>query len=141
MILLSENWFLELEGYLTSKVGRFKQSEVNNVLFVRTEADEGCTKMLVYINDSLYSNTKNNKEMIKQLEKEIKAQFDIELQGHAHCFLLMRITTDKYGNYTLDQSRDTKNIERQHLGNTEEGSIKRALPKGWVPTKKNTAKD
>ena len=141
IILSSKNWCLELQGYLTSNVERFKRSEVDNALFVRTEKDGSLTKMLVYINDSLYFNTRNNKEMIEQLETEIKLRFKIELQGHAHWFLSMRISRDKYGNYTLYQSRYTKNLVRKHLGDMQTRSIKRALPETWIATKKVIAKD
>ena len=75
MILSSKNWFLELQGYLTSNVGRFKTSEVDNALFVHMEKDGSLTKMLVYIDDSLYFNTRNNKKLIEQLETEIKKTF------------------------------------------------------------------
>ena len=105
MILSSKNWFLELQGYLTSESGRFTRSDIDNALFIRKEIDGSYTKMLVYIDDSLYFNTKNNDNMIAQLEKDIQAQFKVELQGHAHWFPSMRITRDKFGNYTLDQSR------------------------------------
>ena len=40
--------------------------------------------MLVYKDDSFYFNTKNNENMIKQLENNIKAQFRVELQDYAH---------------------------------------------------------
>ena len=141
MILSSKNWFVEFQGYLTSNVGRFKRSEVDNTLFVRTEKDGSLTKMLVYINDSLYFNTRNNKKLIEQLETEIKTRFKIELQGHAYWFLLMQISRDKYSNYTLDQSRCMKNLVRKHLGDTKTRSIKRALPETWIATNKDIAKD
>ena len=73
--------------------------------------------------------------MITQFENDIKAQFRVELQGHAHWFLSMRITRDKFGNYTLDQSRYKKNLVKKHLAISTRGSIKRPLPENWVATK------
>ena len=39
MILSSKNGVFELQGYLTSKVGCFKQLEADNALFAHTEAN------------------------------------------------------------------------------------------------------
>ena len=135
MILSSKKWFLELQGYLTSEKGRFIRSDVDNALFIQKETDGSYTKMLVYIDDSLYFNSKNNNNMITELENDIQTQFKVNLQGHAHWFLSMRIAQDKFGNYTLDQSRYTKNLVKKHLGMVTYGNIKRPLTESWVATK------
>ena len=141
MILSSKNWFLELQGFLVSEKVKFIRSDLDNALFVRKEHDGSITKMLVYIDDSLYYNTRNNEQILRALENDLKARFKIELQGFAHWFLSMRISQDRFGNYTLDQSRYIKNIVNKYIGGTKKRNITRPLSADWIATKDDCAKN
>ena len=69
-------------------------------------------------------------------------KFKVQFQGNAHCFLLMRISSDKHGNYILDQSRNTKNSVRKHLGSVSSGKcIKMPLPADFIATKKDASEN
>ena len=139
-IFCARYWFLTCADYLV-EIG-FKQSECDNALFIRKEADGSLTKMLIYIDDSLYFNTNNNKDILRKLEKQLEEKFKVEFQGNAHWFLSMRILRDKHGNYSLDQSRHARNIVNKYLGHMESNSkVMRPLPSDWIATKTEEAKD
>ena len=50
---------------ISEEVG-FLRSECDNALFIKRETDNSLTKMLVYIDDSLYFNTGKNAEECKK---------------------------------------------------------------------------
>ena len=129
-------WFLVLQEYFVSKQGGFKQTECDNALFIRKEEDGSLTKMLVYIDDSLYFNSNGNKALLKKFENDLQLKFKVQLQGVAHWILLMRITQDANGNYTLDQSRYAKSIVKKFLGPLNAKVKERPLPSEWEATKK-----
>ena len=116
MIFSNKWWFLELQDYLVSKQGGCVRTECDNALFIQREKDGSLTKMLVYIDDSLYFNSNRNEHLIKKIEEDLQTQFKVQLQGDAHWFLSMRITRSIDGNYTLDQSRYAKSIVKIFLG-------------------------
>jgi len=99
-----------LQEYLVSEEAGFRRSECDNAIFIKKEEDGSYTKMLVYIDDSLYYNTGEDLNIIKQLERSSENKFKVQFQGNAHWFLSMRITRDVHGNYLLDQSRHSKNL-------------------------------
>ena len=72
MIFSKKWWFLVLQDYLVSKQGGFVRTECDDALFIQREKDGGLTKMLVYIDDSLYFNSKGNKHLIKKFEEDLQ---------------------------------------------------------------------
>ena len=110
MIFSNKWWFIVLQEYLISKQGGFKRAECDNALFIKKENDGSLTKMLVYIDDSLYFNTESNERLIKKFKDDLQSRFKVQLQGDAHWFLSMHITRDHNGNYMIDQSRYTKSF-------------------------------
>ena len=131
-------WYLELVTYLISKEGGFNQTESEQALFVKKESDGSITKILVYSDDCLYFNSKKNEEKLIAFEKQISARFDVEFKGLAHWFLSMRIARDKFGNYTLDQSRYTLSVVDKYLGAvSNRKKVNRPLASGWEPSKKH----
>ena len=138
MIFSNKWWFIVLQEYLISEEAGFKRSECDNALFIKKEEDGSYTKMLVYIDDSLYYNTGENINIIKQLERNLENKFKVQFQGNAHWFLSMRITRDVHGNYLLDQSRHSKNLVKKHLGGISGSKItNRPLPSDFIETKKD----
>ena len=138
MIFSNKWWFIVLQEYLISEEAGFKRSECDNALFIKKEEDGSYTKMLVYIDDSLYYNTGENINIIKQLERNLENKFKVQFQGNAHWFLSMRITRDVHGNYLLDQSRHSKNLVKKHLGGISGSKItNRPLPSDFIVTKKD----
>lgn len=96
----------------------------------------------MYVDDSLYFNSKNIKKHVQAFQKQIGDRFKVDFQGQAHCFLAMRILRDRRGNFTIDQSRYAKNIVTKHLGKMHlDAKINRPLPSGWEPKKNDCAKD
>ena len=96
--------------------------------------------MVVYIDDSLYFNTKGNEQLIKQFEDDLQSRFKVQLQGDAHWFLSMRITRNKNGDYKIDQNRYTKSIIKKFPGVTNEKITNRPLPSEWEATKLQESK-
>ena len=66
MIFFKKWWFIVLQEFLTSAEGGFQRSECDNALFIKQEQDGYYTKMLVYIDDSLYYNTGKDAAQILQ---------------------------------------------------------------------------
>ena len=131
-------WFLELEMWLLSEEGGFYQSECDQALFMRKESDGSITTFLTYVDDGLYFNSRNDKNILKNFEKQISKKFKVTFQGHAHWFLSMRILRDKHSNILLDQMRYAKNLVKRHLGDSEPlHKIHRTLPSEFVATKDN----
>ena len=98
MIFSNKWWFIVLQAE-----GGFQRSECDNALFIKQEKDGSYTKMLVYIDDSLYHNTgKDAAQILQKLQEKMEDKFKVQFQGNAHWFLSMRISRDKHGNYTLD---------------------------------------
>ena len=56
---------------MISEQGGFKQAECDNALFIKKENDGSKTKMLVYIDGSLYFNTKENQQLIQKFEDDL----------------------------------------------------------------------
>ena len=135
-------WYLELANYLVSEDGGFRRSSCDQALFIKKEKDGSITKLLVYVDDSLYFNSKNIKKHVQAFQKQIGDRFKVDFQGQAHWFLAMRILRDRRGNFTIDQSRYAKNIVTKHLGKMHlDAKINRPLPSGWEPKKNDCAKD
>ena len=129
-------WYLELANYLVSEDGGFRRSSCDQALFIKKEKDGSITKLLVYVDDSLYFNSKNIKKHVQAFQKQIGDRFKVDFQGQAHWFLAMRILRDRRGNFTIDQSRYAKNIVTKHLGKMHlDAKINRPLPSGWEPKK------
>ena len=61
MIFSNKWWFIVLQAE-----GGFQRSECDNALFIKQEQDGYYTKMLVYIDDSLYYNTGKDAAQILQ---------------------------------------------------------------------------
>ena len=134
-------WYLELLTYLVSKEAGFVQSESDQALFIKQESDMSLTKILVYSDDCLYFNSKNNEGEIKEFEKQVGLRFDVEFKGLAHWFLSMRISRDQFRNYTIDQSRYALNIVEKYLGAVpNKKHVNRPLPSGLEPSKKDCSK-
>ena len=141
MIFSKKWWFIVLQEYLVSEQGGFKQAECDNALFIKKENDGSLTKMLVYIDDSLYFNTKENQQLIQKFEDELQSCFKVQLQCDAHRFLSMRITRNQNGNYTIDQSRYTKSIVKKFLGVTNAKVTNRPLPSEWEASKSQESRN
>ena len=132
-------WWLELEEFLIKC--NFRQSECDQALFVRKEEDGSYTKILTYVDDSIYYNSKNNDQILQQFQKKLSDKFKLQFQGHAHWFLSIRILRDKSKNFTIDQSRYAKNIVKKYLGHSEPlGKVYRPLPAEFIATKENCSK-
>ena len=69
--------FVVLQEYLVFKQGDFRRAECDNALFIKNENDSSLTNMLVYIDDSLYFNTKGNKYLIKKFEDDVQSRFKV----------------------------------------------------------------
>ena len=103
---------------------------------MREEEDGSFTKIIIYVDDSLYFNSgPKYKYYVKKLEKELQHRFDVDFQGQAHWFLSMRIGRDSVGNVTLDQARYVANIVKRFLGESVSvENVKRPLPSDFVAT-------
>ena len=72
MMFSNKWWFIVLQEYLVSELGGFKQAECDNALFIKKENYGSLTKILVYIDDSLYFDTRENQQLIKKFEDDLR---------------------------------------------------------------------
>ena len=71
---LSGNWwFLELEAWLLSTAGGFCQLECDQALFICTKSVGSITTLITYVDDGLYNNSNNDKDLLLKFEKEVSS--------------------------------------------------------------------